>query len=78
MREKKKQYLITFVSTHDAIAMEKSCRQDGIAGRLIPVPRQISASCGLAWCTEPEEAEKIEEYRRVRGLRSEGRWLIEL
>ena len=28
--------------------------------RLIPVPRSISASCGMAWCALPEEREVLE------------------
>lgn len=29
--------------------MEKQCGLNGIPGRLIPVPREITAGCGLAW-----------------------------
>lgn len=28
------------------------CRDSGIPGRLIPVPRQLSAGCGIAWRME--------------------------
>ena len=49
MREKKKYMIITFHTTTEAMAMEKSCNTNGIKGRLIPVPREISTGCGLAW-----------------------------
>lgn len=49
MREKKHYQVITFNTTTEAMAMEKQCGLNGIPGRLIPVPRQITAGCGLAW-----------------------------
>lgn len=44
--------IITFKTTAQAIKMEKYCHQNDIDGRLIPVPRAITAGCGLAWKTE--------------------------
>ena len=32
--------------------MEAFCRDSGIPGRLIPVPRQLSAGCGIVWRME--------------------------
>lgn len=55
VREKKSYVVLTFRSTIDAIAMERNCGRYGIPGRLIPVPREISASCGLAWRMPKEE-----------------------
>lgn len=49
MREKKNYRIITFHTTSAAMAMEKYCGENHINGRLIPVPRQLSADCGLAW-----------------------------
>ena len=58
MREKNLTVIITFVSTTQAIAMERECKKNKFTGRLIPVPREISASCGLAWkCGEQNEEE---------------------
>lgn len=34
--------------------MEAFCKQNGIPGRLTPVPRRLSAGCGIAWRMEPE------------------------
>ena len=41
------------------MAMEKGCKKQGAPGRLIPVPREISAGCGLAWCAELGERELV-------------------
>ena len=49
MREKKRWLIITFHTTAAAIAMEKLCRAKDLPGRLIPVPRELTADCGMAW-----------------------------
>ena len=61
MREKKKYRIISFHTTTEAIAMEKKCGKMHIPGRLIPTPREISASCGLAWRMTEEEYMAYEE-----------------
>lgn len=61
MTEKSKRLIITFNSTTEAIAFEKYFRESGLPGRIIPVPRKISASCGLCWRAEPEERNLIEK-----------------
>ena len=40
---------MAFHTTHDAMAFEDYCHAQGAQGRLIPLPREISAGCGLAW-----------------------------
>jgi hypothetical protein len=52
MLEKRQYLVIAFHTTAAALAMERLCRRDGIPGRLIPVPREITADCGMAWRTE--------------------------
>jgi len=47
--------VLTFSTTTSAMAMEKGCRKESIPGRLIPVPREITAGCGLAWRMTTEE-----------------------
>ena len=49
MREKKLWLVITFHTTAAAIAMEKLCRAKGLPWRLIPVPRELTADCGMSW-----------------------------
>lgn len=49
MRKKELRLVVTFHTTADAMAMEKACKEHEVNGRLIPVPRAISAGCGLAW-----------------------------
>ena len=49
MREKHPFIVLSFQTTVAAMEWEKRCMETGIPGRLIPLPREISAGCGLAW-----------------------------
>ena len=59
MRKKELKLIVTFHTTADAMAMEKACKSAGITGRLIPVPRELSAGFGLSWRSEVEDKEKV-------------------
>lgn len=59
MRKKELKLVVTFHTTTDAMAMEKACKRENAPGRLIPVPREISAGCGLAWCAGLEDREVV-------------------
>ena len=48
MRKKELKLVVTFHTTADAMAMEKACKENNTPGRIIPVPRAISAGCGLS------------------------------
>lgn len=61
MRKKELKLVVTFHTTADAMAMEKACKKYQVSGRLIPVPRSISAGCGLSWCTELAELNHIKD-----------------
>ena len=72
MISQEKRLIITFRCTTDAIAMEKSCKATGAPGRLIPVPRSISASCGLSWCAPPTSRTALEKLLQEQDLDPEG------
>ena len=55
MRNKRTYQVLSFRTTAEAIACENHCLAAGIPGRLIPLPREISAGCGLAWRMLPED-----------------------
>ena len=56
MRAKEPCYVISFHTTADAIAFEKKAGEAGFPGRLIPLPRAISAGCGMSWKLTKKEA----------------------
>ena len=78
MRKKTKQLVITFSTTTAAMAMEKRAQEKGIFGRLIPLPSEISAGCGLSWKTKPEEKEKILVFLEEEKLKWEAMYELEL
>ena len=47
--ENNKYIIISFNTTTDAMAFEKFCIGNKIAGKLISVPKEIESGCGLAW-----------------------------
>jgi hypothetical protein len=61
VRKRMEKCVITFRTTTGAMAMERSCKESGLPGRLIPVPRAITAGCGMCWAAPPEAREALEE-----------------
>ena len=59
MREKTLKPVLTFATTSDAMAMEAAARAHGIPGRIIPVPSEIDAGCGLSWCAGADQKEAL-------------------
>lgn len=57
MRTKRTYIVLSFRTTLEAMQWESQCAANGVPGRLIPLPREISAGCGLAWRMLPEEFE---------------------
>lgn len=71
MRKKELKLIVTFHTTADAMAMEKACKEENAPGRLIPVPRLISAGCGLAWCAELTDRDTLLTVLEKEGLKEE-------
>jgi len=71
MRKKELKLVVTFHTTADAVAMEKVCKENGVAGRMIPVPRVISAGCGLSWCAGLEERQELLDVMQKVGIEKE-------
>lgn len=60
MLQKKKWLLLTFYTTAGVMVMERVCGENGLPGRIVPVPRSITADCGLAWRCEPALRKQVE------------------
>ena len=71
MRKKELKLVVTFHTTADARAMEKACKEQNVPGRIIPVPRAISAGCGLSWCADLEDREQIVSMMKETGIEEE-------
>ena len=64
--------LFTFNSTHQALMSEKTLKELGYGVRLIPVPRNISASCGLAARISISDFEAVNELINTWGIKIAG------
>lgn len=59
MIEKKLSLIISFNKTIDAMAVEEYCLKNNVSGRLIPLPKEISAGCGLAWKCDVSQVDEM-------------------
>lgn len=76
MREKQEKFIVTFRTTTGAMAMERHCRASGLPGRLIPVPRAITAGCGMCWAAPPDARGALEELVMKEHLDVDGLYAI--
>ena len=72
MREKRLYLVITFHTTSAAMAMESLCAQKGLPGRLIPVPREITAGCGMAFRAEIEQEQSLLDAAKAADIQVDG------
>lgn len=72
MIRKNQRVVFTFRTTTDAMEMESLCKARELGGRMIPVPGEITADCGLAWCAEPEWEEALRAAARAAGISFQG------
>ena len=68
MRKKEKKVIVTFENTTEAMAMESICRKYAVNGRLIPVPREITSGCGMAWCSDIEYKNELLDFIRLKNI----------
>ena len=78
MRQSREFLVITFSETADAMAAEKLFRELAFPGRIIPIPRQLSAGCGLSWRTETDRREQAESILLRSGIRWQEMGLVRL
>ncbi len=71
MREKAPRCIVSFSTNAHAMALSAACEKRGIAGRLIPLPVSLKASCGLAWCALCEDEGRIRALIDEEGLNVE-------
>ena len=72
MIRKLERVVFTFHTTTDAMAMESLCKTQNLGGRMIPVPGEITADCGLAWCAEPGLEETLTAALNDAGIPVQG------
>ncbi|MFZ1437252.1 MAG: DUF3343 domain-containing protein, partial [Anaerostipes hadrus] len=65
-------------TTTQAIGMESACKKHQIAGRLIPVPKEITAGCGMAWMTPLENEESVVQFMSEYEIIPQGVFQVEI
>lgn len=71
MRRKEKRLVVSFSSATKAMEAEERFREKGILGRMIPLPGELSAECGLAWQAPLKEKERIEALSETGEIQTE-------
>ncbi|AER66424.1 hypothetical protein Tlie_0689 [Thermovirga lienii DSM 17291] len=62
------QCIATFETTHMAILFERSFRKEGLSVKIVPVPRSISSSCGLACRFPCDQKDYIVKTCKEKGI----------
>lgn len=70
--------VVTFPTTAAAMSCEECCERRGLPGRMIPVPGEVAAGCGLAWKATPGDREELAAALAADGVPVEGMTVIEL
>lgn len=60
--------LATFETTHAALLFEKTCRANNLKVKIVPVPREVSSSCGLACGYPCEQEDEVKRFAREKEL----------
>lgn len=67
-KRKEKALVVVFDSTASALAFSSAAGQAGLEGRLFPVPRSLSAGCGIAWRDDPSRRDLAESVIASEGI----------
>ncbi len=78
MLKKQRSLIITFHETTQAMAAERLLESSGHPGRLIPVPREITAGCGLAWKAPPSAEQALCAVLEDAGIRWDRAYVLEV
>ena len=72
MRNREPRVVVSFHTTDCAMATERICRQKGLEGRLISVPRSITSDCGIAWSAPQALRPILEELLAASAIETAG------
>lgn len=78
MRQRVPRLVVAFHTTAEAMAVERLCRESGLEGKLISVPRSITSDCGLAWSAPEALRETLESLLAQQGIETAGFYIVPL
>ncbi|WP_232044041.1 DUF3343 domain-containing protein [Fusobacterium ulcerans] len=70
--KEEKFFLLTADSTHLIIKSEKILKENGIECRIIPLPSEVKATCGLSIRTDIENKDIVDEILKFNGIELDG------
>jgi hypothetical protein len=70
--EETTQSVATFFTTHAALRADKVLKQEGIAARLIPAPRYLSADCTIALLFAARDEHPVRAILEKHGVETSG------
>lgn len=71
-------FVISFYTTSDAMQTEEVMQKAMLPGRLIPVPRELSAGCGIAFAGNENDREKIKTILQKENIEWEDEALLDI
>ncbi|WP_294663824.1 DUF3343 domain-containing protein [uncultured Fusobacterium sp.] len=66
--KEEKFFLLAADSTHLIIKSEKILKENGIECRIIPLPSEVKATCGLSIRTDIENKDIVDEILKSNGI----------
>jgi len=72
MMKEEKFFLLAADSTHLIIKSEKILKENGIECRIIPLPSEVKATCGLSIRTDIENKDIVDEILKSNGIELDG------
>lgn len=71
MLKKELKIIVVFYTSSEAMATEKACKENGIDGKLISAPREISSDCGISYATDVKNKDRVVELIKMKGIEFE-------
>jgi hypothetical protein len=71
------QGILTFFTTHAALRAEKVLREAGVAVKVIPVPRHLSAECTVAVAFSGSLADRVRGILSGSGIETSGIYALD-
>lgn len=69
--------LVAFDSTHSAIRAEKELVSKGVKVKIIPVPREVTANCGISIKISMEDLILVKEILEDKNIETSGYYNVE-
>lgn len=76
MSSERESLILTFRTTHDALRGEAALKSAGLAGELIPVPRQIASDCGFCLLLDRPERDAEATVPVAEKTEIESVWIV--